>query len=40
MVRFKVFEGNHRPTRSCYVKSLVGLGALIALYQHKIFTQA
>lgn len=37
---FKVFEGN-RPTNSILVKKLTpfNLGALIAMYEHKIFTQ-
>ncbi len=37
---FKVFEGN-RPTNSILVKKITPktLGALIALYEHKIFTQ-
>ena len=40
VVPFKVFEGNRRPTPSCCVKSLRSAwGALIALYEHKIFTQ-
>jgi len=37
---FKVFEGN-RPTNSILLKEITpySLGALIALYEHKIFTQ-
>ena len=37
---FKVFEGN-RPTNSILIKSLTpyNLGALIAMYEHKIFVQ-
>jgi glucose-6-phosphate isomerase len=37
---FKVFEGN-RPTNSILIKKLTpfNLGALIAMYEHKIFTQ-
>jgi glucose-6-phosphate isomerase len=37
---FKVFEGN-KPTNSILVKKLTpfALGELIALYEHKIFTQ-
>lgn len=37
---FKIFEGN-RPTNSIFGKKLTpfSLGALIALYEHKIFTQ-
>ncbi|MCG5049728.1 glucose-6-phosphate isomerase [Pectobacterium brasiliense] len=37
---FKVFEGN-RPTNSILLREITpyGLGALIALYEHKIFTQ-
>jgi len=37
---FKVFEGN-RPTNSILIKEITpySLGALIALYEHKIFTQ-
>jgi glucose-6-phosphate isomerase len=37
---FKVFEGN-KPTNSILIKELTpeNLGALIALYEHKIFTQ-
>ena len=40
MVPFKVFEGN-RPTNSILLREItpVQLGALIALYEHKIFTQ-
>ncbi|WP_318461963.1 glucose-6-phosphate isomerase [Photobacterium leiognathi] len=40
LVEFKVFEGN-RPTNSILVKEITPytLGALIALYEHKIFTQ-
>ncbi|MGF1726320.1 glucose-6-phosphate isomerase [Photobacterium nomapromontoriensis] len=39
-VPFKVFEGN-RPTNSILVKQITPtvLGSLIALYEHKIFTQ-
>ncbi|MEP7323240.1 MAG: glucose-6-phosphate isomerase [Saprospiraceae bacterium] len=37
---FKVFEGN-RPTNSILIKKMTpfNLGALIAMYEHKIFTQ-
>lgn len=37
---FKVFEGN-RPTNSIFVKKITPkvLGSLIAMYEHKIFTQ-
>jgi glucose-6-phosphate isomerase len=37
---FKVFEGN-RPTNSFLIKKITpsALGQLIALYEHKIFTQ-
>jgi glucose-6-phosphate isomerase len=37
---FKVFEGN-RPTNSILIKKITpfNLGALIAIYEHKIFTQ-
>src|SRR5205085_4272349 len=37
---FKVFEGN-RPTNSFLIKKITPytLGALIAMYEHKIFTQ-
>jgi len=40
VVPFKVFEGN-RPTNSFLVKEMTPytLGALIAIYEHKIFTQ-
>ncbi|WP_392558691.1 glucose-6-phosphate isomerase [Orbus mooreae] len=40
VVPFKVFEGN-RPTNSILVKEITPytLGALIAMYEHKIFTQ-
>ncbi|WP_120513593.1 glucose-6-phosphate isomerase [Photobacterium salinisoli] len=40
LVPFKVFEGN-RPTNSILVKQVTPytLGALIAMYEHKIFTQ-
>ncbi|KJF89388.1 glucose-6-phosphate isomerase [Photobacterium leiognathi] len=40
LVEFKVFEGN-RPTNSILVKEITPytLGAMIALYEHKIFTQ-
>lgn len=40
IVPFKVFSGN-RPTNSILIKSITPktLGALIALYEHKIFTQ-
>ena len=40
LVPFKVFEGN-RPTNSILVKKLTPftLGALIAMYEHKIFVQ-
>ncbi|HHY8330441.1 TPA: glucose-6-phosphate isomerase [Escherichia coli] len=40
VVRFKVFEGN-RPTNSILLREITpfSLGALIALYEHKIFTQ-
>jgi glucose-6-phosphate isomerase len=40
LVQFKVFTGN-RPTNSILVKQLTPrtLGTLIALYEHKIFTQ-
>ncbi|EAC1966762.1 glucose-6-phosphate isomerase [Escherichia coli] len=40
VVPFKVFEGN-RPTNSILLRELTpfSLGALIALYEHKIFTQ-
>ena len=40
IVPFKVFEGN-RPTNSILLRSITpySLGALIALYEHKIFTQ-
>ncbi len=38
---FKVFEGN-RPTNSILLREITpfSLGALIALYEHKIFTRA
>ncbi|ENT2013256.1 glucose-6-phosphate isomerase [Shigella sonnei] len=40
VVSFKVFEGN-RPTNSILLREITpfSLGALIALYEHKIFTQ-
>jgi len=40
IVPFKVFEGN-RPTNSILLRDITpfSLGALIALYEHKIFTQ-
>ena len=40
VVPFKVFEGN-RPTNSLLLREITpfSLGALIALYEHKIFTQ-
>ncbi|MBV6653636.1 MAG: glucose-6-phosphate isomerase, partial [Mameliella sp.] len=40
LLPFKVFEGN-RPTNSILLKQLTprSLGSLIALYEHKIFTQ-
>ncbi|MBT0731026.1 glucose-6-phosphate isomerase [Rosenbergiella nectarea] len=40
IVPFKVFEGN-RPTNSILLKEITpySLGALIAMYEHKIFTQ-
>ena len=40
MKAFKVFEGN-RPTNSILLKKLTpqSLGMLIAMYEHKIFTQ-
>ena len=40
VVPFKVFEGN-RPTNSIMLRDITpfSLGALIALYEHKIFTQ-
>ncbi|EHB7627250.1 glucose-6-phosphate isomerase [Escherichia coli] len=40
LVPFKVFEGN-RPTNSILLREITpfSLGALIALYEHKIFTQ-
>jgi len=40
LLPFKVFEGN-RPTNSILLKKLIphALGSLIALYEHKIFTQ-
>lgn len=40
VVPFKVFEGN-RPTNSILVKKITPytLGALVAMYEHKIFTQ-
>ena len=40
VVPFKVFEGN-RPTNSILLREITAfsLGALIALYEHKIFTQ-
>ncbi len=40
LVPFKVFEGN-RPTNSILVKQITPhtLGALIAMYEHKIFAQ-
>ena len=40
VVPFKVFEGN-RPTNSIQLREITpfSLGALIALYEHKIFTQ-
>ncbi|EPB8407134.1 glucose-6-phosphate isomerase [Escherichia coli] len=40
VVQFKVFEGN-RPTNSILLREITpfSLGALIALYEHKIFTQ-
>ncbi|HGY2442952.1 glucose-6-phosphate isomerase [Escherichia coli] len=40
VVPFKVFEGN-RPTNSILLREITpfSLGALIALYEHKIFTQ-
>ncbi len=41
VVPFKVFEGN-RPTNSILLREITpfSLGALIALYEHKIFTRA
>ncbi|EPR5889297.1 glucose-6-phosphate isomerase [Escherichia coli] len=41
VVPFKVFEGN-RPTNSILLREITpfSLGALIALYEHKIFTQS
>ncbi len=40
LIPFKVFEGN-RPTNSILLKEITpfSLGSLIALYEHKIFTQ-
>ena len=40
MIPYKVFEGN-RPTNSILVKKVTpfALGELIAMYEHKIFTQ-
>ncbi|MFN5648558.1 MAG: glucose-6-phosphate isomerase, partial [Sphingobacteriales bacterium] len=40
LLPFKVFEGN-RPTNSILVKKITPftLGGLIAIYEHKIFTQ-
>jgi glucose-6-phosphate isomerase len=40
LVPFKVFKGN-RPTNSILVKKITPrtLGSLIAMYEHKIFTQ-
>ncbi|HBH66074.1 MAG TPA: glucose-6-phosphate isomerase, partial [Erwinia persicina] len=40
VVPYKVFEGN-RPTNSILLRDITpySLGALIALYEHKIFTQ-
>lgn len=40
IIPFKVFEGN-RPTNSILLKEITpyALGALIAIYEHKIFTQ-
>ncbi|OCG64678.1 glucose-6-phosphate isomerase [Gilliamella sp. GillExp13] len=40
IVSFKVFEGN-KPTNSILVKKITpyALGALVAMYEHKIFTQ-
>jgi len=40
LLPFKVFEGN-RPTNSILIRKLTprSLGSLIALYEHKIFTQ-
>lgn len=40
LLPYKVFEGN-RPTNSILLKQLTprSLGSLIALYEHKIFTQ-
>ncbi|OCG72234.1 glucose-6-phosphate isomerase [Gilliamella sp. Occ3-1] len=40
IVPFKVFEGN-KPTNSILVKKITpyALGALVAMYEHKIFTQ-
>jgi glucose-6-phosphate isomerase len=40
LIPFKVFEGN-RPTNSILVKQITPevLGALIAMYEHKIFVQ-
>ena len=40
MAPFKVFEGN-RPTNSILLREITpfSLGSLIALYEHKIFTQ-
>ncbi|GAL24389.1 glucose-6-phosphate isomerase [Vibrio variabilis] len=40
LVPFKIFEGN-RPTNSILVKQITPrtLGNLIAMYEHKIFTQ-
>ena len=40
IVPFKVFEGN-KPTNSILVKKITpySLGALVAMYEHKIFTQ-
>ena len=40
LVPFKVFDGN-RPTNSILIKKLTphNLGSLIAMYEHKIFTQ-
>jgi glucose-6-phosphate isomerase len=40
LLPFKVFEGN-RPTNSILLKKISprSLGSLIALYEHKIFTQ-
>src|SRR5678815_2280263 len=40
MVPFKIFSGN-RPTNSILIKKITpfSLGQLIAIYEHKIFTQ-